>query len=276
MALYDNNMGGNMPMYGSNGNAGLSIADALAIGRDNSCGNGGFFGGDSGWVLFLFFLLAWGNGGFGGFGGGYNGMGNAWAQGALTRAEMYDGFATQNVQNAVNGVANGLCDGFYALNTSILSGVGDIQNTLCNGFNGVNTNISASTNSINQGICDLGYSLKDCCCQTQSAIQGVNYNNAKNTCDIITAGTMNTRDIIDSQNSGFQRVIDFLTNDKIEGLRSELQAAQLQLGNLSQTNTIINTLRPIPQPAYLTCSPYASAAYGCVGNLANNNCCYGF
>ena len=277
MALYDNNPSYGYPMAGSNGNGGLSIADAMAIGKGN-CNNGGFFGnGDSGWVLFLFFLLAWGNGGFGGFGGGYNGMGNAWTQGALTRAEMYDGFATQNVQNAVNSVSNGLCDGFYALNTSILTGTGDIQNALCNGFNGVNTNISASANSINQGICDLGYSLKDCCCQTQSAIQGVNYNNAKNTCDIITAGAMNTRDIIDSQNSGFQRVIDFLTNDKIEGLRSELQAAQLQLGNLSQTNTIINTLRPIPQPAYLTCSPYASAAYGCVSNLGGNNCCgYGF
>ena len=69
---------------------------------------------------------------------------------------------------------------------------------------------------------------------------------------------MNTRDIIDSQNNGFQRIIDFMTNDKIESLRTELQAAQLQLGNLSQTNTIIEALKPCPKPAYLTCSPYAS------------------
>jgi hypothetical protein len=71
---------------------------------------------------------------------------------------------------------------------------------------------------------------------------------------------MNTRDIIESQNAGFQRVLDFMTNDKIDSLRSELQAAQLQLGSLSQTNTIIDALRPCPKPAYLTCSPYAAAS----------------
>ena len=71
---------------------------------------------------------------------------------------------------------------------------------------------------------------------------------------------MNTRDIIDSQNAGFQRILDFMTNDKIESLRTELQAAQLQLGNLSQTNTIIDALRPCPKPAYITCSPYAAAS----------------
>ena len=43
------------------------------------------------------------------------------------------------------------------------------------------------------------------------------------------------------------------------GLRDQLQAAQLQLGNLSQTQNIINAVRPFPQPAYITCSPYTSA-----------------
>ena len=76
---------------------------------------------------------------------------------------------------------------------------------------------------------------------------------------------MNTRDIIDSQNAGFQRILDFMTNDKIESLRTELQAAQLQLGNLSQTNTIIDALRPCPRPAYLTCSPYSAAPTNVLG-----------
>lgn len=43
-----------------------------------------------------------------------------------------------------------------------------------------------------------------------------------------------------------------------------LQAAQLQLGNLSQTQNIINAVRPFPQPAYITCSPYTSVnGFGC-------------
>jgi hypothetical protein len=216
-------------------NEGLSIADAMALAKDN---DGGMFGGgNGGWIFFLFFLLAWGNGGFGP-GGNAN-------QGALTRAEMYDGFNYQDIKEGIRGLNNGLCDGFYALNTSNLQGF----------------------NNVGAAIADVGYQMKDCCCTTNRNIDAVRYEAAKNTCDIITAGTINTRDIIDSQNQGFQRILDFMTNDKIESLRSELQAAQLQLGNLSQTNTIIDALRPCPRPAYITCSPYASYSnqVGCCG-----------
>ena len=235
-------------------NGGLSIADAMALKGGNN--GDGFFGGDGSWIFFLFFLLAWGNGGWG------NGFGGGGAAGGLSRAEMYDGFNMQDVKAGIAGLSNGLCDGFYAVNSSLLTGFGNVDKAMCTGFNGVTSSI-----------CDLGYALKDCCCQTQSAIQGVNYNMAKNTCDIMTANSMNTRDIIDSQNQGFQRIIDHLNDEKIDSLRTELQAAQLQLGNLSQTNTIINTLRPIPQPAYITYSPYASVnnGYGGCGSCCG---CY--
>lgn len=227
-------------------NEGLSIADAMALAKDN---DGGMFGGgNGGWIFFLFFLLAWGNGGFG--------VGGNAAQGALTRAEMYDGFNAQDIKEGIRGLSNGLCDGFYALNTSNLQGFAGVDKTLCQGFAGVNSAIT-----------DVGYQMKDCCCGINRNIDAVRYENAKNTCDIITSGTLNTRDIIDSQNQGFQRILDFMTNDKIESLRTELQAAQLQLGNLSQTNTIIDALRPCPRPAYITCSPYASYSnqIGCCG-----------
>jgi hypothetical protein len=73
-------------------NEGLSIADAMALAKD---GDGGMFGGgNSAWVFFLFFLLAWGGGGLGGFG-------NNAAQGALTRAEMYDGFNAQDIKEGI-------------------------------------------------------------------------------------------------------------------------------------------------------------------------------
>mgnify|MGYP006967126604 CR=1 FL=1 len=38
-------------------NSGLSVADALALSRDNGSNNDGFFGGDGSWIFFLFFLL---------------------------------------------------------------------------------------------------------------------------------------------------------------------------------------------------------------------------
>lgn len=72
--------------------------------------------------------------------------------------------------NGVRGIQQGLCDGFYAMNTSVLSGFSDVQNTLCQGFAGVNTAITNSTiadmqntNAINAGITALGTQLASCC-----------------------------------------------------------------------------------------------------------------
>ena len=159
-------------------NEGLSVADALALRDGATNGNGGFFGGDSGWVLFLFFLLAWGNNGFLGNGGngGFGAM-----QGAITRAEMNDGFNSQDIRSGIRGIQQGLCDGFYAVNSSLMNGFHGVDNALCTGFG-----------SVNSGITDIGYAIKDCCCTTNRNIDSVRYENAKNTCDIITAGAMNT------------------------------------------------------------------------------------
>ncbi len=148
-----------------------------------------------------------------------------------------------------------------ALSTQgIESGIQNISTQLCNGFAGVNSNIS-----------NLGYQLQDCCCQTQRAVDGVNYNMAMQTNTLQQALCSGFRDVIDSQNAGTQRIIDTITQDKIQSLQTELQSAQLQLANVSQTNNIINTLRPTPVPAYITCSPY-QAAYG-YGNGCGNCAC---
>ena len=122
-------------------NEGMSIADVMALKKDDE----GAFGGNGMWVFFLFFLLAWGNGGFGGFG-------NAAGQGALTRAEMYDGFNAQDIKDGIRGVQNGLCDGFYSLNTTLLQGFNGVDNGLCQGFH-----------SVNSAIANLGYQTQNCC-----------------------------------------------------------------------------------------------------------------
>lgn len=112
------------------------------------------------------------------------------------------------------------------------------------GFNGIGAQIS-----------NLGYQTQQCCCETNRNIDAVRYENAKNTCDIITAANANT-----------QRIIDVMTQNTIQELRDNLQAAQLQLGNNAQTQTIINAVRPFPSPAYITCSPYTAAnGYGSCG-----------
>lgn len=227
---------------GMESGSGLSVADALALqNRDND----GMFGGGSGtwiWVFFLFFLLAWGGGGFG-FGN------NAATQGALTRAELYDGLNTQGLENGIRNVQNGLCDGFYAMNTTMLQGMNGIQNQLCQGFNGVNNNIAESR-----------FAAQQCCCETNRNIDAVRYENARNTCDIVNA--------IKADGDATRAL---MTQNTIQELRDNLQAAQLQLGNLSQTQTIINAVRPFPIPSYVTCSPYTAVnGYGACG--CGNGC----
>lgn len=236
--------------------SGLSPSDVLAItaGNEEHEHEGGGYG--NMWNNpFVYLVWIWAFSAFGGNGFG----GNRNASEALTRSDLCQGFNFQNVENGIRGIQNGLCDGFYALNNTALQGFHGVDNALCQGFNNVNQNISQAR-----------FDAQQCCCETNRNIDAVRYENAKNTCDVITSGTMNTRDIIDSQNAGFQRVIDFMTNDKIESLRTELQAAQLALQNNAQTQTLVNELKPCPIPAYITCSPYA--AHGAGFNGFNNGC----
>lgn len=87
------------------------------------------------------------------------------------------------------------------------------------------------------------------------------------------------RDVIEAQNAGTQRIIDTITQDKIQSLQTELQSAQLQLSNNAQTERIVNTLRPPVVPSYSVMSPYTSIinptgfTFGVNGCGCNTGCC---
>lgn len=207
----------------------------------------GMFGSEGWWVIILFALIfGWGRG------NGNNGTGNG-------------GSETLGYELGKVATTNDIAAGFN--NSAVLSSLNDLklgqaglQQTLCQGFGGVNTAIVQNGFETRLGINDLGYKLQDCCCKELEAIQGVNYNMAKNTCDIIQA-----------TNSVGQRIVDYLTGEKISSLQAENALLTTQLSQNSQTNTIISALRPTPIPAYITCSPYQSV-YGFGGNGING--CY--
>lgn len=209
---------------------GLSVADALALDKSD-----GAFGGNGAWMMmFLFFLLAWGGNGFGGWGNGA-------AQGALTRGELCQDMNFQSLENAVRGVQSGLCDGFYAMNTGML-----------NGFSGVN-------NAIQQA----QFAAQQCCCETNRNIDAVRYENSKNTCDIVNA--------IKADGDATRAL---MTQNAMQSLRDQLQTANFQLSQQAQNATLINAIRPTPVPAYVTCSPYESNMYasGCYRNVNGCGC----
>lgn len=205
--------------------SGIGLSELLAV--MNTRDNDGFGSGSWLWMVFLFVIFAVL------FRGGL--FGGDTASTAFTGTE----FTLNNIERQIQGVQQGICDSTYALNNSILNTKYEIEQDLCNGFHGVDSSIT-----------QLGYQMQNCCCDINRNIDAVRYENAKNTCDIITAGQANT-----------QRIIDMMTQDKIEALRTELQSAQLALQNNAQTQTLINELRPCAIPAYLTCSPYTALNY---------------
>ena len=64
--------------------------------------------------------------------------------------------------------------------------------------------------------------------------------------------------------------------DKLADRDRDLITANFQLSQQAQSANLISTLRPFPQPAYITCSPYQTPSapcgsfYGCgVGHGCN-------
>lgn len=230
---------------------GLSASDVAVLTGNNGRNNDGW-GGDGCWwiILFLIFgMFGWGGygNGWGGNGGGANSPG---FQGWATRADIDAALATQGIEN----------------------GIQNISTQLCNGFN------------------TLGSQLANCCCDLKQGQGEINYNLAMQTNALQNTMNQNAnalqsqlcngfRDVIDAQNAGTQRIIDTITQDKIQSLQTELQSAQLQLSNAAQTTNIINALRPTPTPSYPVMSPYTSIinptgfTFGVNGCGCNTGCC---
>lgn len=242
-------------------NDGLSIADAMALAKDGDCtgfgGNGTWI-----WVFFLFFLLAWGGNGF--F-GNRSGVDSAAVQGALTRADLFEGFNNSDVQRQLQGLSSGLCDGFYAQNTTMLNGFNTVGRELCQGFGGVNSNMSLGFAGVQSAINDAKFADQQCCCETNRNIDAVRYENSRNTCDIVNAireDGNTTRALINANTMQDLR-------DKLADRDRDLMTANFQLSQQAQSANLIGTLRPYPQPAYITCSPYEASL---LGNRIYNGC----
>ena len=241
-----------------NGNGGYSLSDIAAVSGRN--GNGGFGDGD-GWWIILLFLLGFGNGGWGG------------NRGATTREEVAYGFDMNGLENGVRGIQQGLCDGFYAMNTGMLNGFSGIQNTLCQGFAGVNAGMNQNAVDITAGITALGTQLGQCCCDTRyemaRGFADLGYNMATQACDTRRAIADSTRDIIDSNNAGVRSILDFLTQDKIASLTAENQSLKFAASQSAQNAYLVNALKePCPVPAYVVANPNCCYT-GCGGNGYN-------
>ena len=237
-----------MSLGSENCAAPLSAADVAAVTGNNGNGNGGWGGGFGEMLiamimLFLFpmFFGGFGGGMWGGMGGWGNGGMMAAANGALTRADLCAEFNFNGLENAVRSVTQGLCDGFYAMQNSI-NGLGT---TVMQGFSQSEIADGQRHAALMQQLCNLGYQQKDCCCETQRSIDNVRFTIAQEDCNTRNLMQTNTRDIIDSQNSGFRAILDKMCqqelaakDDRIAAQAAQIQALQLSASQAQQNAAI--------------------------------------
>lgn len=200
------------------------------------------WGQDGIWAILLLALLGGGfnRGGYGfsGNGAGAEALGYELGKVATTN-DVASGFNNSSVLGGINELKLGQTSGFAG-----------VQQTLCQGFSGINTSVLTGFNGVDKSICTLGYNLTsqiaNCCCETRQAIADLKYSNEAQTCQILT-----------NQNANTQKIIDYLTNEKIESLRAENFALKGKISNDAQTGIILNSINRVPIPAYVVPNPYA-------------------
>lgn len=229
---------------------GMTMGYLMGQSEGNNSGSGGWGNfGDGIWAVIILAIL-FGRGGLGGLGGGLGGGGECFGPGWATQADVRAAVDQQTLISKLDQQTYGLADSTYALN-----------NAITNGFHGVDS-----------AICNLGHQISDCCCTTQRAIDGVNYNMAKGFCDLGNVINNQTRDIIDNQNANYRGIMDFMVQSKLDALRSENEALRLKASQADQNavlraaidastaEIIRRTGNECPIPAYV---------------VPNPNCCYG-
>ena len=223
----------------------MSLADIAAVTNKD---NDGFFGGDGFWgVIVLFFIFAMFGGG--GLWGGNNGL-----QGALTRGEMADGFNTAQILRNQSDITRDQ----FGIQRDVLENRFAAQQCCCT----TQQNILQNRYDAALGNAATQREILDNRYNTALGFQAVQAQNAECACDIKTA--------IHAEGEATRALINANT---MQELRDKLQAAQLQLGTLSQTNTLLSAINKTPVPAYLTCSPYETTFHP----YTNNGCgCGGY
>lgn len=244
---------------------GMSAADVAAVVGNNR--NDGFgFGGEGGYILLFIIMMMcggfgggmWGNGMFGG--GMWNMMAAPYFYNQATQNEVARGFDQSATTNALNGLTSTVTSGFAGVNQGLCNSTASITQAVNNGFS--NAEIAANNRQIanmqtafnaqtamSQGFNQLGSQFADCCCenrlancQAQNIIQ--NEGNATRFAD-----ANNTRDIIQSQNSGTQAILDKLCQLELDGVKAQVEAkndriaelqTQLNMANLAASQTAQN------------------------------------
>lgn len=244
----------------------------------NSDGGNGWGGGNGWWIIILFLAIfcGWGNG---------NGFGNRGGNGGVV-----DGYVLasdfSNIERKIDSVNNGVCDGFYAMNTGMLNGFAGVTQAVTSGFSNAELSRCNQQAALMQQLNNMAMQAQECCCENRAAIAQVRYDMATQACDTRNTVQNTTRDIIDAMNCGFRSIDQRLTaqelaakDAKIAEQNQQLFAAQLAASQAAQNDTLKSYVsgqfayyNPRPVPSFAVPAPYQFAGCNSVYNYGCGNC----
>lgn len=157
------------------------------------------FGGNDGLWIFALLILLFGGGGF-----GFNNHANDATQRAIDLNSIQEGQA---------GIAADVQRGIYEVNATTkdsaynnLSEIRDVQ-----------ASVAANGSNIINNLTAMQANMQNCCCETQRAIDGVNFNLANQSAAIQANDTANT-----------QKILDAITQNRMCDMQNQINALQLQ------------------------------------------------
>lgn len=235
-------------------------------------GNGGnhsFLGGDGlAAIIIIALLFGWGRNGCGNGGGD---AGSAGSGAAMAGYVLTSDFA--NIERKIDGVNNGLCDGFYA-QAQLINGV---QQNMSNGFMSAELSRANQQAALMQQLYDMQRAADNCCCENRAAIAQVRYDMATQACDTRNTVQVAARDIIDNQNAGTRAVLDFLTSSRLRDLEAENSTLKLAASQAAQNDTLKTYMsgqfayyNPRPVPSFSVPAPFQYT--GCGNGYGNCGC----
>lgn len=295
-SLGDNGFGGGgmAPLIASLcQNRGLD-PNMVAAMMNNNRGYGDGFGNSAWWIIIL---LIFGWGGFGnGFGGGFGGRGSA--QGLADLGALVNNDAGRElIMSAIQGNATAIsqlaaqthCD-----QNALMGSIQNLSTQICQLGNTVGLGQRDIIQQIMLGNQSLASQLCNCCCDLKSQLadfkgdlalqmcqqtntfqnainnvavgqergfSSVAYETQRQTCDITKAIADSAAQILAGQKAAEFREIQREVNQ----LRDERTQYQMSALLQQQSQNLINTIRPCPSPAYITCNPW-----GCNGQFVGN------
>lgn len=185
--------------------------------------------------------------------------------------------AIKGNNTAINQLAGQLNCDFSTLNSAIC----DVRGGIDRLAGQVGFSAERVINAVQAGDCNLASRLQECCCENRlaicqqtntlsNAINNVAVGQERGFSSVAYETQRQTCDIINAMNAGFNAIKEREDAREIQSLRDEKQQFQMSAMLQQQSQNLINTIRPCPTPAFITCNPW-----GCNGGYYGNGYPYG-